>query len=104
MYWDWHYGRQCIEARSGRADPSARSAEKFSFTFIIQSSGLALAYDLCALHALLTSRLSLSDQEHIETAKPAREHVTTIDGEIQTWLPILILVTSKYGKAATAHA
>jgi len=37
-------------------------------------------------------------QEHIE---PAREHVTTIDGEIQTWLPILILVTSKYGKAAT---
>ena len=26
-------------------------------------------------------------QEHIEPAKPAREHVTTIDGEIQTWLP-----------------
>jgi len=25
-------------------------------------------------------------QEHIEPAKPAREHVTTIDGEIQTWL------------------
>ena len=28
-----------------------------------------------------------SYQEHIEPAKPAREHVTTIDGEIQTWLP-----------------
>jgi len=26
-------------------------------------------------------------QEHIEPAKPAREHVTTIDSEIQTWLP-----------------
>jgi len=26
-------------------------------------------------------------QEHIEPAKPAREHMTTIDGEIQTWLP-----------------
>jgi len=26
-------------------------------------------------------------QEHIEPAKPAREHVTTIDGKIQTWLP-----------------
>jgi len=26
------------------------------------------------------------NQEHIEPAKPAREQVTTIDGEIQTWL------------------
>ena len=37
-------------------------------------------------------------QEHIE---PVREHVTTIDGEIQTWVPDTNLVTSKYGKAAT---
>ena len=27
------------------------------------------------------------DQEHIEPAKPTREHVTAIDGTIQTWLP-----------------
>ena len=40
-------------------------------------------------------------QEHIEPAKPAREHVTTIDGEIQTWLPGTNFVKSKYGKAAT---
>ena len=26
-------------------------------------------------------------QEHIEPVKPAREHVTTVDSEIQTWLP-----------------
>ena len=26
-------------------------------------------------------------QEHIESVKPAREHVTTINGKIQTWLP-----------------
>jgi len=36
-----------------------------------------------------------------EGAKLAREHVTTIDGEIQTWLPDTNLVTSKYEKAAT---
>ena len=27
------------------------------------------------------------NQEQIEPAKPAREHVTTIDSEIQTWQP-----------------
>ena len=48
---------KCIEARS--AESSALRAEKI-FTFIIQSSGLALV-QLCALHALLTGRLSLSD-------------------------------------------
>jgi len=41
----------------------------------------------------VTERVELGEvgwyiyQEHIEPAKPAREHVTTIDGEIQTWLP-----------------
>jgi len=41
-------------------------------------------------------------QEHIE---PAREHVTTIDGDktakFKHGCRILVLVTSKYGKAAT---
>ena len=46
---------KCIEARS--ADLAARSAEKF-FTFIIQSSGLALVPPLCFVR---TGRLSLSD-------------------------------------------
>ena len=40
-------------------------------------------------------------QEHSEPAKPAREHVPTIDGKIQMWLPDTNLVTSKHGKAAT---
>jgi len=39
----------------------------------------------------------VSHQEHIELG----EHVTTVDGEIQAWLPDTNLVTSKYGKAAT---
>ena len=40
-------------------------------------------------------------QEHIKLVKQAREHVTTIDGEIQAWLPDNNFVTSKYGKEAT---
>jgi len=39
-------------------------------------------------------------QEHIKPAKPVRKHVTTKYGEIQHGCLILILVTSKYGKAA----
>jgi len=29
-----------------------------------------------------------------------REHVTTIDGEIQTWLPVTNFINIQYGKAA----
>jgi len=53
------------------------------------------------LPVVYQASLAYLKQEHIEPAKPAREHVTTIDGEIQTGCRILILVTFKYGKAAT---
>ena len=50
---------KCIEARIAPIRP--REARKKIFTFIIQSSGLALVPPFCALHALLTGRPSLSD-------------------------------------------
>ena len=59
LYCDWHCGRQCTEAC--RADPSLRSAEKvFHFHCSVRRLDW-LSYHLCALHALLTGRLSLSD-------------------------------------------
>ena len=53
-------------------------------------SSLATATD-AVLQGLLcwscTNTCIVSWQEHIEPAKPAREHVTSIDSDIQTWLP-----------------
>jgi len=48
-------------------------------------------------HGIIVGMTGNHSQEHI---KPAREHVTTIDGEFKHGCQILILVTSKYGKAA----
>jgi len=82
---------------------------------ILRNNYISLLSDLCACvglhvnkkwrrkgsHSSSESGSNRLMQEHIEPAKPGREHVTTIDSEIQTWLPDTILVTSKYGKAAT---
>ena len=42
-------------------------------------------------------------QEHIEPAKLAREHVTTIDGEIQTWLPDTNISNIQTWKGSKVH-
>ncbi len=46
-------------------------------------------------------------QERIESAKPAREHVTSINGKIQTWrmltIILLYIATTKYGGVPCGH-
>jgi len=46
LYWDWHCGRQCIEARS--ADPSTQSAEKiFHLHYSVVWIGSCTTFVLC---------------------------------------------------------
>ena len=57
---------------------------------------------LVTLHTILGTRQNFH-QEHIEPAKPTREHVTTINGEIQTRLPDTNFSNIQIWKGSNVH-